>query len=118
LDEVLSNEEISIEWTGKSGVTVESDGGIVVALDTKITPELALEGRARDLIRAIQDLRKKADFDVSDRIELQLENADEILAKFEKYISIEVLAKKVMRKIENPTTKENLAEIKIGVKKV
>ena len=117
-DEILSDEEVTIEFRGKTGDSVASDSGIVVALDTKITPELKLEGKARDLVRVIQDLRKKAELDVSDRIELQLEGADEILTEFEKYISDETLAEKVSRKVENPIAEISIMEIKIGVRKI
>lgn len=48
------------------------DGGGFVLLDTTTTPELEAEGLARDVIRAVQDTRKAAGFDVSDRIRLQL----------------------------------------------
>ena len=41
-------------------------------LDTATTPELEAEGLARDVIRAVQDTRKAAGFDVSDRIRLTL----------------------------------------------
>ena len=44
----------------------------VVALDTTVTEELEIEGRARDLIRSIQQARRDADLDVSDRIELSV----------------------------------------------
>lgn len=47
-------------------------GGGFVLLDTRVTGELAAEGLARDVIRAVQDSRKAAGFDVSDRIRLQL----------------------------------------------
>jgi isoleucyl-tRNA synthetase len=43
-----------------------------VLLDTVTTPELEAEGLARDVIRAVQDTRKAAGFDVSDRIDLRL----------------------------------------------
>ncbi|MCU1508279.1 MAG: isoleucine-tRNA ligase [Glaciihabitans sp.] len=46
-----------------------ADGGFVL-LDTELTPELEAEGLARDVIRVIQDARKSAKFDVSDRIRL------------------------------------------------
>ena len=52
----------------------------VVALDTTVTEELEIEGRARDLIRSIQQARRDADLDVSDRIELDV-NAGPAVAK-------------------------------------
>ena len=51
-------------------------GGFVL-LDTVTTPELEAEGLARDVIRAVQDARRAAGFEVSDRIALQLTFADE-----------------------------------------
>ncbi|WP_341578877.1 isoleucine--tRNA ligase [Microbacterium schleiferi] len=48
-------------------------GGGFVLLDTTTTPELEAEGLARDVIRAVQDTRKAAGFDVSDRIRLEVE---------------------------------------------
>jgi isoleucyl-tRNA synthetase len=48
-------------------VTVLPGGGFLV-LDTEVTPELAAEGTARDAIRAIQQARRDANLDISDRI--------------------------------------------------
>ena len=45
-------------------------GGGFVVLDTEVTPELAPEGLARDLVRAVQQARRDAGLDVSDRISL------------------------------------------------
>lgn len=47
-------------------------------LDTRTTPELEAEGLARDVIRAVQETRKNADFDVSDRIQLVLRFQDDV----------------------------------------
>jgi isoleucyl-tRNA synthetase len=52
----------------KEGFAVAESGGVALALDTHLTPDLELEGRANDLIRAIQDLRKQADLEMTDRI--------------------------------------------------
>jgi isoleucyl-tRNA synthetase len=52
-------------------------GGGFVLLETATTPELEAEGLARDLIRAVQDTRKSAGFEVSDRIRLDVVFFDE-----------------------------------------
>ncbi|MEY4425435.1 MAG: hypothetical protein RJB56_1062, partial [Actinomycetota bacterium] len=54
-------------------------GGFLI-LDGRVTAELAAEGLARDVIRAVQQARKDADFDVSDRIKLTLTATDDVLA--------------------------------------
>lgn len=51
---------------------VEGGHGMVIALDTAITESLRLEGYARDIIRAIQDMRKEAEYQVTDRISLHI----------------------------------------------
>jgi isoleucyl-tRNA synthetase len=60
--------ELAQETTGGWGVAAE--GGLTVALDLELTPELELEGIARELVRLVQDARKSAGLQVSDRIDL------------------------------------------------
>ncbi|OZB88927.1 MAG: hypothetical protein B7X41_05545 [Microbacterium sp. 14-71-5] len=70
--------ELALETTGRpegEALAVVPTGGFVL-LDTATTPELEAEGLARDVIRAVQDTRKNAGFDVSDRISLQLRFED------------------------------------------
>jgi len=62
--------------------TLRGSSGLVV-LDTAVTPELELEGRARDLIRQIQQARRDAGLDVSDRITLDLRGGTDIVAAFD-----------------------------------
>ncbi len=64
---------IQVHYDGKEGHDVLSEGGFVVGLDTTITPELLSEGDARELVRNIQDMRKDADYAISDRIVVQLD---------------------------------------------
>jgi isoleucyl-tRNA synthetase len=54
-------------------------GGFLI-LDGRVSAELAAEGLARDVIRAVQSARKDANFDVSDRIKLTLKATDDVLA--------------------------------------
>ena len=75
-------------------VGILPSGGFVI-LDGAVTPELEVEGAARDLIRLIQQARKDADLDVSDRIKLSIvgdESVLEAIAKHEELIKGETLA--------------------------
>ncbi len=64
----FTSDEIQVRLTGKSGFAVAADGGFTVALTTAITDELRDEGFARELVNKIQNMRKDADFDVTDNI--------------------------------------------------
>ncbi len=78
-----------------SAIAFLTDGGFVI-LDTATTPELEAEGLARDIIRAIQDTRKAAGLEVSDRIVLAITGSDsvdiEALSSFTETIAAETLA--------------------------
>jgi len=67
-----------------------------IELNTSISPELEIEGCARELVRTVQSLRKKADFNISDRIELFYDtDSDTLLKAFsnhEVYIKNETLS--------------------------
>ena len=65
-----------------AAATLPRDGGIVV-LDTAVTPELELEGVARDLIRRVQQERRDAGLDVSDRIRLIVGGPADVLEALE-----------------------------------
>ena len=67
----------------------------VVVLDTTMTPELEREGRARDLVRSIQQARRDAGLQVSDRIKLTVEASDEWLEALDHhqtFVTAETLA--------------------------
>jgi isoleucyl-tRNA synthetase len=61
-------EEVEVRAEARSGLVVASEGAYLAALRTDLTPELVREGLAREYVRRVQDLRKQADFDISDRI--------------------------------------------------
>ncbi|RRR67460.1 MAG: isoleucine--tRNA ligase [Candidatus Viridilinea halotolerans] len=73
----LRAEEILVESSAPEGFAVAEGDGMLVALSTVVTPELRLEGAARDLVRSIQDARKSAGLAIADRIALYLTSADE-----------------------------------------
>jgi isoleucyl-tRNA synthetase len=97
----LLADEVEISFIGKQGLSVESIDGVVVALSSEITPELELEGDARDLVRAIQDLRKDADLEYSDRISLGIRGADDVIAVHRAYVMNETLATSIVGEIQN-----------------
>jgi isoleucyl-tRNA synthetase len=69
-DVPLSNEEVIVTETPRTGWAVASGAGETVALDLEITPELRRAGLVRDVVRLVQEARKSTGLDVSDRIEL------------------------------------------------
>ena len=91
----LTPGDVEISANDMPGWSVASDGVLTVALDITVTPELKLEGVARDLVRSIQNLRKTEDFQITDRIRVTLpdtaENRD-CVETFRDYISAQVLA--------------------------
>jgi isoleucyl-tRNA synthetase len=63
-------EEVEVRTEARTGLVVSSEGAYMAALKTELTPELVREGLAREFVRRVQDLRKQADFDIADRINM------------------------------------------------
>ncbi len=75
------------------------EGGYMVALETTITPELAREGLARELVHRIQDMRKKAGFQITDRIHTYYQgpsSVDEVMSAYSGYIMQETLSEQLV----------------------
>ncbi len=69
----LEGDEFEIAYvTEGEADNIESGFGMVIAMNLEITPELALEGYARDIVRHIQDARKEAQYKVDDRITINI----------------------------------------------
>ncbi len=81
---------ILVTYLAKEGMAVASDGAIVVAIDTAITPELYAEGVARDVVRSIQDTRKQLGCEISDKISIQFRG--EFPAEWKSYVLGETLS--------------------------
>jgi len=82
----LSADDVDLTQEVREGWGVASEGGVTVALDLEITPELRLEALARELIRVIQDARKEAGLAVTDRIELGIESDGDAAAALASHI--------------------------------
>ena len=91
----LRPEEVLVDARSPEGLAAAEDGGVLVAFDTALTRELLLEGMARDLVRGVQDARKNAGFEVSDRIALSFDlagDAREAAQTWQGFIAEETLA--------------------------
>jgi isoleucyl-tRNA synthetase len=91
----LEPEEVTLSLEPAPGFAAAADRGVLVVLDTQLSPELVTEGRARAAVRLIQDARKQAGFDVSDRISVRYAASDGVAEAFEEhaaYIRRETLA--------------------------
>ncbi|MFI5144141.1 MAG: isoleucine--tRNA ligase [Ignavibacteria bacterium] len=77
---VINFEDFEVYTENVEGWVVESDGNLMVALDTKLDDELISEGLAREFINRIQNMRKDKNMGVNDRIKIQYD-CDEELSK-------------------------------------
>ncbi len=94
----LRPEEVLVSHEGEAGHAVARESGLVVALDTALTPELEAEGLARELAHKLNDLRKEAGLDIADRIVLRYDGAiGPTLERYRVYVGDEVLATTVER---------------------
>ena len=85
----LDPADVVVQWrVPENWGGAADDGETQVLLDGRITPELAREGMARDVVRLVQDLRKEAGLEMEDRIELYLASPDaELTAAIATYTS-------------------------------
>ncbi len=98
--EVLKPDEFEFGFVCQEGIEAEATARTIVILNTEISEELRLEGFARELIRFIQDLRKKKEFDIADRIAIRYATKStllqEVFKKFESLIAGETLAEEII----------------------
>ncbi len=92
---VLVEKEIDIIRTGLEGWQVESEAGLSVAVDTELSEELKKEGLAREFVNRVQNMRKEANFDVTDRIATGVQANEKLAAAISymaEYIQQETLS--------------------------
>jgi isoleucyl-tRNA synthetase len=94
-DHQLTADDVQVVLQPLEGYQLEREGSHAVALDLEITPELRRAGWVREVVRTIQNARKDAGLDVSDRITLSLDGDAGLLEAVrdqEPYVAGEVLA--------------------------
>lgn len=111
---VLYADDVEIVSEGIAGWLVGQEEGVTVALDTEITEQLLSEGLARESINRIQNLRKVAELEVTDRIEVEFRASERLalaLTEHAEWIRNETLALE-LEQAENPAgTKVETFEI-------
>ncbi len=91
----LGADDLEITSEGIAGWLVDQEDGVTVALDVNVTEELLTEGFAREIVNRVQNMRKAADFDVTDRIKVQYQATGKLIdavVQFGSWIRNETLA--------------------------
>jgi isoleucyl-tRNA synthetase len=91
----LAPDEVLVTAKERAGYAVAQEAGYTVALDTTVTPDLAEEGLARELVHRIQTLRRDAGFEIADRITITYAGPDavrRVMGRFAAYVQAETLA--------------------------
>ena len=94
-DVEINLDEVEVVSEDIPGWTVANEGNITVALDLTISEDLRQEGLARELVKHIQNYRKGSGFEITDRIDITIENSEElkdVIKNYSEYISAQVLA--------------------------
>lgn len=118
---LIERADVDIVSEGMSGWAVITESTLTVALDLEITDALRQEGLARELVKRIQAYRKEHEFQITDRISVELEDNDvmnSVLGNFGSYISKQVLAEEIRISALKECESEvfDLGEIKLKVR--
>ncbi len=92
---MLAPDDILVQAVPREGLVVAGDAGIVVALDTRLSESLEYEGLAREVVRHLNDLRKEAGLELTDRIMTEYAASAKLEAAvlaFSDYIRAETLS--------------------------
>ncbi len=120
-DVEVTPEDVLITERPREGWSVVNEQGETVALDLELTPELIRSGLAREAIRFIQESRKRAGLDVSDRITVIVEADAELAEAVEAHrglIADEVLAVELtVGPVEAPTDEDAELGIRLALRK-
>ena len=118
--------ELVVRTEDRPGFAASGDDSLTVAVTTEVTPELALEGRARELVHRIQTMRRAAGFDIADRIETYYEGSDDLARAFEAHgdyigqetLSVRLVAGPAPEGAYQETQKLDGAEVSLAVQRV
>ncbi len=109
-------DDFLVETEDRPGFAAFEDRDLLVAVDLTITPELRLEGLARDFVRGVQEARKNAGFEIDDTITIVYRASGELavaIERFADYIKHETLALE-LRPGEPEREDGHVEELKVG----
>ncbi len=95
---LIGREDVEIISSEITGWVVESEEGVTVAVDTELTDGLLAEGLAREFVNRIQNMRKDAGYEVTDRIKIKFDGSNKIVEavnSFRDYVANETLAEEL-----------------------
>jgi len=108
-----------LNYKSKDEFVISTENNVTLVLDITLDDNLMLEGAYRELVRTAQMLRKEADFNIDDRIEMDVVSVSDfiktIVEKFGDKIAQEVLVKKLNGGISSPDIEK---EVEVGDEKV
>jgi len=121
----IDKNDIEIVVEAAKGLVVQSNGNLTVALDVTLDDDLIAEGLAREVVNRIQNMRKQAGFDVTDRINVYFDSSEKMIQAIQEkdqYIREETLAVHLENQLQKGDYyKEWEIEddtIKVGIKRV
>lgn len=97
-DVILTTGDVEIFTEDMPGWLVANEGKLTVALDITVTDELYREGVARELINRIQNIRKANGYEITDKINIEVEKHDKIndsVKEYSNYIASQTLANSI-----------------------
>ena len=96
----LLADEVEVQLEAAPGLSLASEAGYTVAIDTEVTEDLRLEGLAREIVRRVQNMRKEAGFRIEDHIVTGYEGGEALQPVFDRfgdYIAQETLSDSLAR---------------------
>jgi len=100
----LEAKDVVIQRLPKDGLAVGSEGPLVVAIETELSTELVEEGLAREVVNKIQNMRKSAGLEVTQRIQVECVTGDELwsaISRHKEYLKTETLSRDLTRGIKD-----------------
>jgi len=92
----ITPDEVEVKQKSAEGFAIAQEAGYLAAVDTRLTEDLIMEGLAREVVRRVQTLRKDADFNIEDTIQVKYVASDRLgkaITQFADYIRAETLSK-------------------------